>query len=172
MQIAADSVGIGTPASALLTWSAIASTETVSARDNTSTDPTPAGDTGVPIYLLDGVTKIADHYDDLWDGSIDNALNRYEDGTVATGDINMWAGTMTDGTPHTTRFLGAGAGPVVGLRTATNSEWILKTDTAAGNPRPLYALSAELTVIPEPSTFLLAAFGLLGLLGWGRRRRR
>ena len=27
-------------------------------------------------------------------------------------------------------------------------------------------------VIPEPSTFVLAALGLLGLLGWGRRRRR
>ena len=26
--------------------------------------------------------------------------------------------------------------------------------------------------IPEPSTLLLAALGLLGLLGWGRRRRR
>jgi len=27
-----------------------------------------------------------------------------------------------------------------------------------------------LTVVPEPSTFFLAALGLLGLLGWGRRR--
>ena len=26
--------------------------------------------------------------------------------------------------------------------------------------------------IPEPTTFLLAALGLLGLLGWRRRRRR
>ena len=28
------------------------------------------------------------------------------------------------------------------------------------------------TLVPEPSTFLLAALGLLGLLGWGRRRRK
>ncbi len=27
-------------------------------------------------------------------------------------------------------------------------------------------------LVPEPSTFVLAALGLLGLLGWGRRRRR
>jgi len=30
----------------------------------------------------------------------------------------------------------------------------------------------SITVIPEPSAFLLAALGLLGLLAWGRRRRR
>jgi len=31
--------------------------------------------------------------------------------------------------------------------------------------------ATPLTVIPEPSTFALLSFGLLGLLGWGRRRR-
>ncbi len=33
------------------------------------------------------------------------------------------------------------------------------------------AATAHLVVIPEPSAFLLAALGLLGLLGYGRRRR-
>jgi len=33
-------------------------------------------------------------------------------------------------------------------------------------------LSAEPAFVPEPSTLLLAAFGLLGLLGWGWRRKR
>jgi hypothetical protein len=28
------------------------------------------------------------------------------------------------------------------------------------------------SAVPEPSTFALAAIGLLGLLGWGWRRRR
>jgi len=32
-------------------------------------------------------------------------------------------------------------------------------------------LGYSLQEIPEPSTFLLAVFGLLGLLAWGRRRR-
>jgi len=35
-----------------------------------------------------------------------------------------------------------------------------------------YAWAVDFTPIPEPSTFVLAAFGLLGLLGWGRRRKQ
>ena len=54
------------------TWTAIASTQTVNARDNTSTDPTTDG-TGHSIFLLDG-DKLADDYVDLWDGSIDTSL--------------------------------------------------------------------------------------------------
>ena len=46
-------------------WYAIASTEEVDATENTNTDPTPPGNTGVPIYLVDGQTRIADHYDNL-----------------------------------------------------------------------------------------------------------
>ena len=52
------------------TWTAIASTFTVDARDNTATNPIEDG-AGVPIYLLDGLTKIADNYSDLWDSSLD-----------------------------------------------------------------------------------------------------
>lgn len=36
--------------------------------ENTDTDPTLAGANGVPVYLLDGRTRIADDYDNLWDG--------------------------------------------------------------------------------------------------------
>ena len=33
------------------------------------------------------------------------------------------------------------------------------------------ATSGILTVVPEPSTFILTALGLLAILGWGWRRR-
>ncbi len=62
------------------TWTAIGSTSTVDARDNTGTNPTS---TGVPIYLLDGISKIADNNADLWDGSIDNFFNIFVDGSPA-----------------------------------------------------------------------------------------
>ena len=63
-------------------WKAIASTNAVNARTNTSTDPTPAGDTGVPIYVLNTAVliRLADHYDDLWDGSVGVPLQRTETG--------------------------------------------------------------------------------------------
>ena len=34
------------------------------------------------------------------------------------------------------------------------------------------AIAVLANPIPEPSTVVLAALGLLGLLAWGRRRRR
>ena len=60
-------------------WSVIGSTEDDSAVLNTMTDPGPFGTTGVPIYRLDG-TKIADDYDDLWDGDLDATLSVMENG--------------------------------------------------------------------------------------------
>ena len=47
-------------------WFAIASTSTVSARDNTSTQ----GTGGVPIYLITDDQRVADDYGDFWDGDI------------------------------------------------------------------------------------------------------
>ena len=41
------------------TWMAIGSTAAVDARDNTGTNPNVS--TGVPIYLLDGSTKVVDN---------------------------------------------------------------------------------------------------------------
>ena len=50
-------------------WFAIGSTNTVDARDNTSTNPNNA-DPSVPIFLVDGTTVIATDNADLWDGQI------------------------------------------------------------------------------------------------------
>ena len=55
----------------------------------------------------------------------------------------------------------------------TTSQWIARVFLQEDNTglSTFYALSEELTV-PEPSTLALAAFGLIGLLGYAWRRRR
>src|SRR6056297_2312099 len=66
-----------------LTWSAIASTETVNARLNTSTFTTTPN---IPIYLVDG-TKIADDYGDFWDLALNAPMNRTELDTLPPGGL-------------------------------------------------------------------------------------
>lgn len=50
-----------------------------------------------PYRLVNG-TKVADDFADLTDGSLDNAINRDENGTSRTGTGNVWTGTAEDGT--------------------------------------------------------------------------
>ncbi|MCP4729099.1 MAG: hypothetical protein GY872_03385 [Roseibacillus sp.] len=83
------------------TWTAIASTPTVDARDNSDTNPSS---TGIPIYTTSGL-RIADDNADLWDGSIQNPI-MLDDGTSGgnlTGGQRSysdytWTGSNTNGT--------------------------------------------------------------------------
>ena len=78
------------------TWTAIASTSSVYAQDNTSTNP---GITGVPIYLLND-TLLASDNANLWGGwgssPLVNPL-RYDENAVLLGDVYVWTGTDADG---------------------------------------------------------------------------
>ena len=82
------------------TWKVIGSTSSISARDNTDTLPDfDGGSFGVPIFLLNN-TKLADTYDDLWDGDIDAALAVDESGANNVAEA-VFTGTSADGTPMT-----------------------------------------------------------------------
>lgn len=132
----ADLAGLGA------TWRAIVSTATVDARDNTGTNPFS---TGVAIYALDGVTKIADNNADLWNGSIDNSINIFGNGS-SSGGAFAWTGTLSDGTAHATLYLGNGTGSAsYGYSTSSNSQWVVRGATT-DQPLRLYALSSILTV--------------------------
>lgn len=159
------------------TWKAIASTSGVNAKTNTGTDDSPAGPNGSPIYLVDGATRIADDYDDLWDGEIAAPLFVDQFGGTHTSS-DLWTGTGGAGTASAP--LGS-AGPLWGAGTTTSSPispvtyWV-SAFAYLDNTTDLrmYAISEELTVaaIPEPSSFLLVGMvGLSGLLLNGRRRR-
>lgn len=168
VQLAANAAGIGSGDG--VDWFAIGSTETVAARDNAVVGA------NTPVYLLNGTTKVADNFADMWNGNIDFKINRTETGATYSGLV--WTGSNEYGQIPTwnDQWLGdpAGEGPVGGSANAANSGWL---DSGAGNENPasllpFYALSEELTVqsVPEPGTM-----GLLGLASVAlllRRRRK
>ena len=77
----------------------LGSTAAVDARDNTSTTYTNT-DKGVPIYWLNG-DKVADDYEDFYDGSWDSTTPRNESGNNVTGVIRVFTGSDNDGTDNT-----------------------------------------------------------------------
>ena len=77
---------------------ALASTASTDARDNTATTYTSTN-TGVSIWWLRG-DKIADNYQDFYDGSWDNksGSGKNEDGAFLNNDTDIWTGSKDDGT--------------------------------------------------------------------------
>ncbi len=171
VQNAANAAGLGD-----VSWYAIASTNidhggtaTVDARDNTSTNPGTNG-SGVGIFLIDGTTKIADDYNDLWDMSIDNPINLTENNTTYSPPLTspfggfggVWTGTTADGLNRIQAALG-GTRADLGLATVTNSEWTRRSDINPHNNAPLglYAMSAVLSIqAPDPIP-TLSQWGLI-----------
>ncbi|MCP3979512.1 MAG: hypothetical protein GY716_09310 [bacterium] len=155
VQDVANAAGLGA-----VTWRAIASTNadwggtaTVDARDNTFTNPSVDG-AGVAIFLIDGITKIADDNNDLWDGTIDNRIDRTEHNTAYIAPAgspfaeygSVWTGTDQFGENRGRAALG-GDSADLGLTIVTNSQWTRRSEQA-GNDKPLglYAVSTVLTI--------------------------
>ena len=161
-------------ASLATNWRVIGSTPTVDAKIHTATDDSPAGINSVPIFLVDGTTKIADDYDDLWDSSIDSPLNLDQFGSTA-GTQLVWAGTRGGGLRSTNQALGNrneffGFTSLVGTTESSATAWIISEEQSDNLSYPYYSISDELTAVPEPSSLL--CLGLFGLGVAGRRRRR
>jgi len=147
----ADLVDLGT------TWRVIGSTASDSAKFHTDTDDAPAGANGVPIYRLDGVI-IANDYDDLWDGSIQNPLFVAQDGTVLNTCCGTWTGTSASGIAVPGSELGAlDLGVVDGAPNATEVNWIQTGPFDANSPQFLYAISDVLTI---PNAFVEIAIDI------------
>jgi len=160
-----------------ITWKAIGSTASVDARDNTGTNPTLS--TGVPIYLIDG-NRVANNNADLWDGSIQTAINRTPLDTST--DNLVWTGTLPDGSADcfalgSPSCFALGSSLVTaGKSSSSNGEWLslpppVDIICRVCNPQVpstlrLYGISSVLTVptsavsVPEPS-------GLLGFITLG-----
>ncbi|MEO7318944.1 MAG: PEP-CTERM sorting domain-containing protein [Chthoniobacteraceae bacterium] len=158
VQAAADAAGIGGLLG--LYWRAIASTASVDAI-------THIGVQG-PVFLVNG-TKIADNASDLWDGTLDAALNITELGQ--TENSLVYTGTMANGF----RDIGPLGRPdlnMLGNSGAAFSSWIALGYPGHAPNLPLYAISEP---VPEPSSFVLLAVSALfgvGCRAFGRRTNR
>lgn len=172
--------GLGDSALFASDWTAILSTPTVDARTNTLTTGSGAG---ISIWLVDGSTKVADSYSDLWDGSLDNSINQTQTGgapPITFGAARVWTGSSDDGLEFSnTRGLGT-ANPINGDASAANGSWIFAGSVASSNPfsgdpfLPVYALSGVLQVpsaVPIPAAAWLFGSGLLGLAGVARQKK-
>jgi PEP-CTERM motif len=149
------------------TWTAIGSTfNLVDARDNTGTNPNTS--VGVPIYRLDDML-LALNNADLWDGGLASSLSVSEMMTVTSDRV--WTGTTSSGVANAIAALGPFIVVEYGLSSSSTSSWLVGGGASPSNLYHLYAVSGVLTVVPEPSTLALAAFGFAALaaLGWRRR---
>jgi hypothetical protein len=126
------------------TWTAIASTGTVEACNNTNTNPGEA--VGAPIYLLNG-TLLVNNNSDLWDGFLDVPLNVDEQGK--TSEVVVWTGTGVSGIQGGPRTaLGSTQFAVRGASFSYISLWIYLDLSDPGNQASLYAISDTLTYNP------------------------
>ena len=128
-------------------YAAIASTETVDARDS-------FGASSAPIYLLND-TLLANGTDDLWDGSILNQFRVDQFGTFSDrGDVDVWTGSGSDGTAFPDGWLGADT-PRTGQVQFQGNGWISNaTATASNGTNHFYAISEVLTVASGPDPLL------------------
>ena len=144
----------------------------------------------VPIYLMDGTTRVAESVNQLFGcceaGSaivLTSPLNQDQFGN-SVGDIRVWTGTGQDGLTNDAKagsIPGAALGEegliAFGLSGQSNQAWIynstafIRDGGTGGNPveHPFYAFSE---LLPEPSSGLLLGLGGTWLLSLGRRRTR
>ena len=152
------------------TWKVIGSTATVDARDNTSANPLWNG-VGEAIFLVDGITKISNNYNDFWSsqwgGALNHAVNLDERGVaISTG---TFTGSSASGVKDGGSVLGSGT-PTIGTTDSTSANWLRVFGAAATSYLPVYALSDPLTVVSsvplaDITSFTDSSFGAATISG-------
>ena len=133
----------------------VGSTADTDARDNTGTAYT-ADDKGVPVYWLGGA-KVADDYEDFYDGGWDDEANpKGADGAAVTVD-RVWTGSTNTGTEAdastesgstttVSRALGADPARVGRLNNSASGPLDSSEAYTTGTNYPYYALSGVMVV--------------------------
>ncbi len=100
------------------------------------------------VYLING-EKVADDFADMWDGTLDTAIDLQKDGVTAYTTL-VHTGTTSSGfAVANNRTLGPNTGQSRIWRgfVATDSTWIDGGDETHRNSRGVYALSEAITVV-------------------------
>jgi hypothetical protein len=141
------------------TWTAIGSTLTIDARDNTSTNPNAAG--GVAFYNLNGL-KIANNNADLWDGLLLASITWDQFGGFHDTASPVWTGTHHTGIASANPLGGSLQFPFAqfGLPSFVGAGWVnggsSNINDGVSDLASIYAVSGVLTaggstaVVPEP----------------------
>ena len=130
----------------------VGSTSADDARDNTSTTYTSA-DKGVPIYWLGG-NKVADQYEDFYDGSWSNEgswKNQGGNSSVSwlpggASERIVWTGSNQNGTKKSGNSFGSDDVEQGRLNDSSHTPLSGRTGRGANNNGPFYALSPVFTV--------------------------
>ena len=125
----------------------VASTQSFNARELTRTTYTEENK-GVPIYWMLG-SKVADDYEDFWDGTWDDETNlRNENGDLITVSNGVWTGSAADGTELIVNGVSHAMGqPMVGYGTP-GSGAVHSGFTATNTElRRLYGLSQVFRIV-------------------------
>ena len=125
----------------------LGSTADVDARDNTRTNPNDYA--SVPIYWMDG-DKVADNYNDFYDGSWDSETWTASNGVSSSNARNFWTGSNNDGTESFTAGVSNALGAISVRRGTLNGSGDPLTyfTSPQGTTYGYYALS-NIFVVPN-----------------------
>jgi hypothetical protein len=134
---------------------------------------------GEPILLVDG-DRVANDYNDLWDGDIDNPIN-IDSSNGPENDVIL-TGTRSNGRRDLNNFLGdsnvlAGSSdPSLG---GSGVGWVEFIDVVSGSVTHFYGMSEPLTrannqptAVPFHTDTLPGLIAMGGLIFWRYRRQK
>jgi hypothetical protein len=146
-------------------WNAIVSTATTAANAN-------APSSGL-VYNTAG-TEVASPTQQLYSGALLAPENGYDQNGLTDGEDQqpLFTGSTATGGISPYPYGGNPYHTELGYTGLSTGGWLDEGlhNTNQTETYPLYALSTEITVIPEPTTFGLVAIGLLSVLTIRRRK--